>query len=77
MPRSPKRVKREKCKLYVYRFISGGKLANAKPCAECSRWIQLAACVGIDYKTYYTDDDQSIQDYKYDCNQYLPSNTYF
>lgn len=77
--RSPrlKRIKREKCKLYVFRFISDGKLANAKPCAECSRWIRLASTVGIDYDIYYTDDNQELKPYQYDCNHYLPADTYF
>lgn len=70
-------MKREKCKLYVYRFISDGRLANAKPCAECSRWIQMASCVGIDYEVCHTDDDQNVHTYNYDCNHYLPADTYF
>ena len=52
-------------------------MANAKPCAECSRWLRLATHVGVDYQIFYTNDDQQIQNYQYDCKTYLPSNTYF
>jgi hypothetical protein len=72
-----KHEKKEKCKLYIYRFYADGTLSNSKPCAECSRWLTLAEWVGVIYQIYYTNEKSILQPYHYDCTQYLPHHTYF
>lgn len=71
------RPKQKKYKLYIFRFFADGTRSNAKPCAECSRWMSLVKCLGIHYEIYYTDEYEKITSYKFDCNHYLPSGTYF
>ncbi len=72
-----KKVK-TKFKFYVYRFLSTGELANAKPCAECTRWMSVAHSIGIIYDVYYTDDDQQLKYYDgEDSTHYIPKHTYF
>lgn len=75
--KSKNKERKEKYKLYIYRFYSDGTVSNSKPCAECSRWLLLAECVGVVYEIYYTDEDSVVQPYQYDWIQYLPYNTYF
>jgi hypothetical protein len=70
--------KLEKYKIYVYRFFADGTLSNAKPCAECTRWMQMAACVGIKYDIYYTDENSTLSKYcKRNPTRYQPYVTYF
>lgn len=69
--------RRQKFKLYIYRFYVDGTVSNAKPCAECSRWLKLVSCLGIHYEVFYSDGN-SMKKYQYECDHlYLPSNTYF
>lgn len=72
-----KQIKSKKYKLYVYRFLSDGDISNAKPCAECSRWMYVASIIGIDYDVYYTDDDKTLKSYDYMSTHYVPKHTYF
>ena len=72
--------KRQKYKMFIYRFLSDGELSTAKPCAECSRWIYIASMIGINYDTYYTDDEGQLKKFNYDyydCTHYVPKHTYF
>lgn len=69
--------KHKKYKLYVYRFLSDGELSNAKPCAECSRWMYIASLIGVDYDVYYTDDDKKLKSYDFMSTHYVPKHTYF
>ena len=72
------REKTQKYKLYVYRFLSDGSVCNAKPCAECSRWMYVASMMGIHYEIYYTDDDKKLKLFDYNSfHSYMPKNTYF
>ena len=80
---SPKKLKnsvqekKKKYKLYVYRFLSDGSVCNAKPCAECSRWMYVASMMGIHYEIYHTDDDKTLKLFDYNCTHYIPKTTYF
>jgi len=69
--------KREKFKMFVFRFYSSGECSNAKPCAECSRWIWIARHLGIEYDIYYTSDRESLVRFRGDGNTYSPTRTYF
>ena len=69
--------KNQKYKMYIYRFLSGGEISNAKPCAECSRWIYIASMIGIKYEIYYTNDQGELEEFDYDCTHYVPKHTYF
>jgi len=71
------RIRKLKFKLYVYRFLSSGDLANAKPCAECTRWIYTASLFGISYKVYYTNDEGGLNIFDGNCTHYIPKHTYF
>ncbi len=72
------KIKTQKYKLYVYRFLSSGTLSNAKPCAECTRWICTANYLGIQYKVFYTDDDEKVKPFdSRDSSNYIPKHTYF
>lgn len=81
--KSPKKLKekikekKQKYKMYIYRFLSDGEKAIAKPCAECSRWIYIASMLGINYDIYYTDNDGELKEFDYDCTHYVPKHTYF
>jgi len=86
MNKSPKKLLKKmkvekigKYKLYVYRFLTCGSLRDAKPCAECTRWIYMANSIGVHYEVYYTDDDETIKSYTdFDStHHYIPKNTYF
>jgi len=71
-------MKRTKYKMYIYRFYADGTMSNAKPCAECTRWMKIAECLGVIYDVYYTDENASLTKYKHDCShQYLPYSTYW
>lgn len=66
--------------MYIYRFFADGTLSNAKPCAECSRWMQIATCVGIHYDIYYTNENSSLSRYQKlqsHPTRYQPYVTYF
>jgi hypothetical protein len=69
--------KNQKYKMYIYRFLSDGEISNAKPCAECSRWIYIASMIGIKYDIYYTNDSGELEEFDYDCTHYVPKHTYF
>lgn len=72
--------KSKKYKIYIYRFFSDGTLSNAKPCAECSRWMKIATCVGIKYDIYYTNEHSSLSRYSHSHHsptRYQPYVTYF
>lgn len=80
--KSPKKLKEmkektQKYKMYIYRFLSDGEISNAKPCAECSRWIYIASMIGIKYDINYTDNDGNLKSFDYDCTHYVPKHTYF
>jgi hypothetical protein len=84
--RSPTKLKNkikekpQKYKMYIYRFLSDGELATAKPCSECSRWIYIASMMGIHYDIYYTDENGKMREFdsfSYDCTHYVPKHTYF
>lgn len=77
MGKNGKNGKKKKYKMYIFRFFADGTRSNAKPCAECSRWMSLAKCLGIHYEIYYTNEKEQITEYQFDCNHYLPSGTYF
>jgi hypothetical protein len=69
--------KRTKYKMFIFRFHATGERSNARPCAECSRWIAIAHQIGVEYDIYYTDENQKISLYRGDCNNYSPLSTYF
>ena len=71
------REKKQKFKMYIYRFLSDGEIATAKPCAECSRWVYVASMLGIKYDIYYTDNSGELKGFDYDCTHYVPKHTYF
>ncbi len=73
----PRPKRREKFKMYVFRFYASGGLANSKPCAECTRWVYLAATVGVEYDIYYTTDEETLSKFTGDSNTYSPISTYF
>lgn len=86
MKGSPKKLKNVICskmnmnnryKIYVYRFTAAGKICNARPCAECTRWVYVAEMLGIYYDIYYTDDDEKLKTFDYFSTQYVPKDTYF
>lgn len=86
MNKSPKKLKdvmrskinlNNRYKIYVYRFTSEGKLCNARPCAECTRWVYVSEMLGIYYDIYYTDDDENLKIYDFHSTQYVPKDTYF
>lgn len=80
MEKSPKKLrtqKQDRYKLYVCRFSAKGLLTNSKPCAECFRWICIARLLGIFYEVYYTDENEHINSFQYDCIEYIPQDTYF
>ena len=73
-----KNQKKLKFRLYVYRFLSSGELANAKPCAECTRWIYTASTIGLHYEVFYTNDEGKLETFDGDnCTHYIPKHTYF
>ena len=70
----------EKYQIYIYRFFADGTLSNAKPCAECSRWLEIVSCIGVKYDIYYTNEESCLVRYRSNkdfCNQYQPYTTYF
>ncbi len=71
------REKKQKYKMYIYRFLSDGEVSNAKPCAECSRWVYVASMLGINYDIYYTNEKGNLEEFTYDCTHYVPKHTYF
>lgn len=80
MKKREKREKREKFqkyKIYIYRFFADGTLSNAKPCAECSRWMNMATCVGIKYDIYYTNEHSNLSRSPSSPTRYQPYVTYF
>jgi tRNA(Arg) A34 adenosine deaminase TadA len=73
----PRIGKKRKYKMYVYRFYSSGECSNAKPCAECTRWISIASHLGVEYDIYYTSSESTLLRFMGDCNHYSPLTTYF
>lgn len=71
------RGRKKKYKMYVFRFFSTGECSNAKPCAECTRWISIALHLGVHYEIYYTAEDSTLSRFSGDCNHYSPLTTYF
>jgi hypothetical protein len=73
----PKVRKNIKFQMYVFRFFAAGECSNAKPCAECTRWVYIAKHLGVYYDIYYTNDDERLSRFSGDCNTYCPQTTYF
>ena len=69
--------KKQKYKMYVFRFFTSGQCCNAKPCAECTRWMWIARRLGVQYDIYYTTEEEQLSQFKGDSNGYSPVTTYF